>query len=99
MVVCVHLLQDTERTIIPYLNKKETLEGLLNDGYRTWKNKLTNHPFGQPITPKVSKGFNTLYLRLHRVTQTPILKFSDLHLTLKFCYYELNVEEEEKTLF
>ena len=23
--------QDTERTIIPYLNKKETLEGLLND--------------------------------------------------------------------
>ena len=56
MVVCVHLLQDTERTIIPYLNKKETLEGLLNDGY-------------------------------------------DLHLTLKFCYYELNVEEEEKTLF
>ena len=40
MVVCVHLLQDTERTIIPYLNKEETLEGLLNDGYRTWKNKL-----------------------------------------------------------
>ena len=43
MVVLVHLLQDTERTIIPYLNKEETLEGLLNDGYRTWKNKLTNH--------------------------------------------------------
>ena len=43
MVVCVHLLQDTERTIIPYLNKEETLEGLLNDGYRTWKNKLTKH--------------------------------------------------------
>ena len=40
MVVLVHLLQDTERTIIPYLNKEETLEGLLNDGYRTWKNKL-----------------------------------------------------------
>ena len=38
MVVLVHLLQDTERTIIPYLNKEETLEGLLNDGYRTWKN-------------------------------------------------------------
>ena len=38
MVVLVHLLQDTERTIIPYLNKKETLEGLLNDGYRTWEN-------------------------------------------------------------
>jgi len=38
MVVLVHLPQDTERTIIPYLNKKETLEGLLNDGYRTWKN-------------------------------------------------------------
>ena len=33
MVVCVHLLQDTERTIIPYLNKEETLEGLLNDEY------------------------------------------------------------------
>ena len=44
MVVLVHLPQDTERTIIPYLNKKETLEGLLNDEYRTWKNKLTNHP-------------------------------------------------------
>ena len=56
MVVLVHLLQDTERTIIPYLNKEETLEGLLNDEY-------------------------------------------DLHLTLKFCYYKLNVEEEEKTLF
>ena len=41
MVVLVHLLQDTERTIIPYLNKEETLEGLLNDEYRTWKNKLT----------------------------------------------------------
>jgi len=38
MVVLVHLPQDTERTIIPYLNKKETLEGLLNDGYRTWEN-------------------------------------------------------------
>ena len=37
MVVLVHLPQDTERTIIPYLNKKETLEGLLNDGYRTWE--------------------------------------------------------------
>ena len=46
MVVLVHLLQDTERTIIPYLNKEETLEGLLNDEYRTWKNKLTNHPIG-----------------------------------------------------
>jgi len=44
MVVCVHLPQDTERTIIPYLNKEETLEGLLNEKYRTWKNKLTNHP-------------------------------------------------------
>ena len=33
MVVLVHLLKDTERTIIPYLNKEETLEGLLNDGY------------------------------------------------------------------
>ena len=40
MVVLVYLLQDTERTIIPYLNKEETLEGLLNDEYRTWKNKL-----------------------------------------------------------
>ena len=40
MVVLVHPLQDTERTIIPYLNKEATLEGLLNDGYRTWKNKL-----------------------------------------------------------
>ena len=63
MVVCVHLLQDTERTIIPYLNKKETLEGLLNDGYRTWKNKLTNHPpLVNPLaTPFVSfKGHNTL---------------------------------------
>jgi hypothetical protein len=29
----VHLLQNTERTIIPYLNKEETLEDLLNDGY------------------------------------------------------------------
>ena len=56
MGVCVHLPQDTEKTIIPYLNKEKNLEGLLNDGY-------------------------------------------DLHLTLKFCYYELNVEEEEKTLF
>ena len=46
MVVLVHLPQDTERTIIPYLNKEEALEGLLNDGY-------------------------------------------DLHLALKFCYYEL----------
>jgi len=27
----VYLLQDTERTIIPYSNKEETLEGLLND--------------------------------------------------------------------
>ena len=36
MVVLVHLPQDTERTIIPYLNKKETLEGLLNDEYCTW---------------------------------------------------------------
>jgi len=44
MVVLAHLPQDTERTIIPYLNKEETLEGLLNDEYRTWKNKLTNHP-------------------------------------------------------
>ena len=44
MVVLEHLPQDTERTIIPYLNKEETLEGLLNDEYRTWKNKLTNHP-------------------------------------------------------
>ena len=44
MVVLVHLPQDTERTIIPYLNKEETLEGLLNDGYCTWKNKLTKHP-------------------------------------------------------
>jgi len=38
MVVLAHLPQDTERTIIPYLNKKETLEGLLNDEYRTWEN-------------------------------------------------------------
>ena len=38
MVVLAHLPQDTERTIIPYLNKKGTLEGLLNDGYRTWEN-------------------------------------------------------------
>ena len=38
MVVLVHLPQDTEITLIPYLNKKETLEGLLNDGYRTWEN-------------------------------------------------------------
>ena len=38
MVVLAHLPHDIERTIIPYLNKKETLEGLLNDGYRTWEN-------------------------------------------------------------
>ena len=31
MVVLVHLLQDTEKTINPYLNKAETLEGLLNE--------------------------------------------------------------------
>ena len=31
MVVLVYLLQYTERTIIQYLNKEETLEGLLND--------------------------------------------------------------------
>ena len=42
MVALVHLPQDTERTIIPYLNKKETLEGRLNDGYRTWKNYKRN---------------------------------------------------------
>ena len=48
MVVLVHLLQDTERTIIPYLNKEETLEGLLNDGYRTWKNKLNEKK--KPLT-------------------------------------------------
>ena len=52
MVVLVHLLQATERTIIPYLNKEETLEGLLNDGYRTWKNKLTNHPLWLTHYPK-----------------------------------------------
>jgi len=52
MVVLVHLLQDTERTIIPYLNKEETLEGLLNDGYRTWKNKLTNHYLWYTHYPK-----------------------------------------------
>ena len=39
MVVLVHLPQDTERTIIPYLNKEETLEGLLNDGYRIEERK------------------------------------------------------------
>ena len=44
MVVLAHQPQDTERTIIPYLNKKETLEGLLNDEYRTWKNKITKQP-------------------------------------------------------
>ncbi len=62
MVVLVHLLQDTERTIIPYLNKEETLEGLLNDGYRTWKNKLTNHPLWSTKYIKGHLGFNTLYL-------------------------------------
>ena len=39
MVVLVHLLQDTERTIIPYLNKEKTLEGLINDGYRIEERK------------------------------------------------------------
>ena len=62
MVVLVHLLQDTERTIIPYLNKEETLEGLLNDEYRTWKNKLTNHPLWYTKYIKGHLGFNTLYL-------------------------------------
>ena len=62
MVVLAHLLQDTERTIIPYLNKEETLEGLLNDGYRTWKNKLTNHPLWSTKYIKGHLGFNTLYL-------------------------------------
>ena len=47
MVVLVHLHQDTKRTIIPYLNKEETLEDLLNDRYRIWKNKLTKYLFGQ----------------------------------------------------
>ena len=45
MVVLVHLPQDTERTIIPYLNKKETLEGPLNNRFtkclmNTEKNKM-----------------------------------------------------------
>ena len=31
----MHLPQDTEKTIIPYLNKEETLEDLLNDECRT----------------------------------------------------------------
>ena len=62
MVVLVHLLQDTERTIIPYLNKEETLEGLLNDGCRTWKNKLTNHPLWSTKYIKGHLGFSTLYL-------------------------------------
>ena len=44
-VALVYLLQDTERTIIPYLNKKETLEGLLNDGYRTWPLGLFGNSF------------------------------------------------------
>ena len=48
MVVLVHLLQDTERTIIPYLNKEETLEGFLNDGYSKWKNKLNEKK--KPLT-------------------------------------------------
>ena len=62
MVVLVHLLQDTERTIIPYLNKEETLEGLLNDGYCTWKNKLTNRTLWSTKYIKDHLGFNTLYL-------------------------------------
>lgn len=53
MGVLVYLLQDTERIIIPYLNKEETLEGLLNDGY-------------------------------------------DLHLTLKFCYYDLMWKKKKR---
>ena len=36
MVVLVYLLQYTEKTIIQFLNKEETLEGLLNDEYFTW---------------------------------------------------------------
>jgi len=39
-VVLVHLPQDTEQTIIPYLNKKETLEGPLNDRFTKWKKKI-----------------------------------------------------------
>ena len=41
MVVLVYVLQDIERTIIQYLNKNEPLEGPLNDGYRTWKNYIS----------------------------------------------------------
>ena len=39
MVVLVYLPQDIERTIIPYLNKEKTLEGLINDGYRIEERK------------------------------------------------------------
>ena len=47
MVVCVHLPQDTERTIIPYLNKEETLEGLLNDGYELALEELGENSSGK----------------------------------------------------
>ena len=39
MVVLVYLLQGTERTITPYLNKAKTLVGLINDGYRIEERK------------------------------------------------------------
>ena len=42
MVVLVHLPQDTERTIILYLNKKETLGGRLNEKCIKWKNQKTS---------------------------------------------------------
>ena len=52
MVVLVHLLQDTERTIIPYLNKEETLEGLLNDEYCTWIYEKTFRDLGSGFVVK-----------------------------------------------
>ena len=79
MVVLVHLLQDTERTIIPYLNKEETLEGLLNDGYRTWKNKLNERK--NPLT-------KTQYHYYHYQCYPTYTSHQ------KSCYYELNEERE-----
>jgi len=49
MVVLVYLLQYTERTIIPYLNKEETLEGLLNDEYCTWIYEKTFRDLGSGL--------------------------------------------------